>query len=60
MVVNDVDWRRADRPRRRIGRGLEAHGSIGSTNDRARALLDTAGGEGVAVVADEQTAGRGR
>ena len=60
MVLTDVDWRAADRPRRRIGRGLETHGSIGSTNDRARALLATPDGEGVAVVADEQTAGRGR
>ena len=55
-----IDWQRADRPRRRIGRGVEAHASIGSTNDRARELLDEAGGEGRAIVAEEQTAGRGR
>lgn len=55
-----IDWQRADRPRRRIGRGVEAHASIGSTNDRALALLDEPGGEGRAVVAEEQTAGRGR
>jgi BirA family biotin operon repressor/biotin-[acetyl-CoA-carboxylase] ligase len=55
-----TDWRRAERPRRRIGRGVEAHATIGSTNDRARALLDEPGGEGRAVVAEEQTAGRGR
>jgi len=54
------DWQRADRPRRRIGRGVEAHASIGSTNDRARAPLDEPGGEGRAVVTEEQTAGRGR
>lgn len=33
---------------------------IGSTNDRVRDLLRTPGGEGIAVVADEQSAGRGR
>ena len=55
-----IDWQRADRPRRRIGRGVEAHASIGSTNDRARALLHEPGGEGRAIVAEEQTAGRGR
>jgi BirA family transcriptional regulator, biotin operon repressor / biotin---[acetyl-CoA-carboxylase] ligase len=33
---------------------------IGSTNDRARDLLSSPDGEGVAVVADLQTAGRGR
>jgi len=55
-----IDWQRADRPRRRIGRGVEAHDAIGSTNDRARALLDEPGGEGRAVVTEEQTAGRGR
>lgn len=55
-----TDWQRADRPRRRIGRGVEAHASIDSTNDRARALLHEPGGEGRAIVAEEQTAGRGR
>jgi BirA family biotin operon repressor/biotin-[acetyl-CoA-carboxylase] ligase len=64
MVLTAIDWSRADRPRLRprlrIGRGLEVHGSIGSTNDRARALLEEPGGEGIVVVAEEQTAGRGR
>jgi len=55
-----TDWQRADRPRRRVGRGIEVHDTIGSTNDRARALLDEAGGEGRAIVAEQQTAGRGR
>lgn len=55
-----TDWQRADRPRQRLGRGVEAHASIGSTNDRARALIDEPGGEGRAIVAEEQTAGRGR
>jgi BirA family biotin operon repressor/biotin-[acetyl-CoA-carboxylase] ligase len=60
MVVSMTDWQRADRPRRRIGGGVEVHASIASTNDRALALLDEPGGEGRAVVAEEQTAGRGR
>ena len=44
----------------RIGRRIERHASIGSTNDRARELLGGADGDGAVVVADEQTAGRGR
>jgi BirA family biotin operon repressor/biotin-[acetyl-CoA-carboxylase] ligase len=60
MVLTETDWMRAASARRRVGRGLEVHLRIGSTNDRARALLDEAGGEGVAVLAEEQTAGRGR
>lgn len=47
-------------PGRRIGHRVESHASIGSTNDRARALLEEPGGEGTAVVAEEQLAGRGR
>lgn len=39
---------------------MEFHAAIGSTNDRARAALRELGGEGLAVVADLQTAGRGR
>jgi BirA family transcriptional regulator, biotin operon repressor / biotin---[acetyl-CoA-carboxylase] ligase len=45
---------------RRIGHRVERHTSIGSTNDRARELLDGADGDGSVVVADEQTSGRGR
>lgn len=65
MLVTDLDWsdlewRRAERPRRWVGRRLELHRSIGSTNDRARELLQEPDGEGTAVVAEEQTAGRGR
>jgi BirA family biotin operon repressor/biotin-[acetyl-CoA-carboxylase] ligase len=47
-------------PGRRVGHRVETHASIGSTNDRARALLDEPGGEGTAVVAEQQLAGRGR
>ncbi|HSI99973.1 MAG TPA: biotin--[acetyl-CoA-carboxylase] ligase [Patescibacteria group bacterium] len=50
----------AARPGRRIGHAVELHDSIGSTSDRARELLDVAGGAGTAVVAELQTHGRGR
>ena len=54
------DWSRAADPARRIGRAVEFHAEIASTNDRARAALHQPGGEGLAIVADLQTAGRGR
>jgi BirA family biotin operon repressor/biotin-[acetyl-CoA-carboxylase] ligase len=47
-------------PTRRIGHAVEFHPRIGSTNDRARDALREPGGDGLAVVADLQTAGRGR
>lgn len=43
---------------RELGWEIEHHRRIGSTQDRARALADA--GETALVVADEQTAGRGR
>jgi BirA family transcriptional regulator, biotin operon repressor / biotin---[acetyl-CoA-carboxylase] ligase len=58
--VSGTSWRSAADPDRRIGWSVEVHPVIGSTNDRARALLAAPRGEGVAVVAEEQTAGRGR
>jgi BirA family transcriptional regulator, biotin operon repressor / biotin---[acetyl-CoA-carboxylase] ligase len=59
--MTDVEaWSRVADPSRRVGRTVEYHAEIGSTNDRARELLASADGEGVAVVADLQTAGRGR
>jgi BirA family transcriptional regulator, biotin operon repressor / biotin---[acetyl-CoA-carboxylase] ligase len=45
---------------RRLGHRVEHHSSIGSTNDRARELLEGADGDGSVVVAEEQTSGRGR
>lgn len=54
-----IDWSAAADARRRVGRSVEAHAEIGSTNDRAREL-QAAGADGVAVVAELQTAGRGR
>lgn len=50
----------AARPGHRIGHRVEVHAEIGSTNDRARELLAEPDGEGVAVVAERQVAGRGR
>ena len=55
-----TSWEAAADPRRRVGRAVEFHPVIGSTNDRARALLEEHREDGVAVVADLQTAGRGR
>ena len=54
------DWSIAADPQRAFGHAVEAHAEIGSTNDRARELLRAPDGEGVAVVAELQTAGRGR
>lgn len=59
-MTDEADWSRAADPARRIGRSVEFHAEIGSTNDRARAALAEPDGEGLAVVADMQTAGRGR
>ena len=55
-----ADWSRAVDPARRMGRAVEFHDEIASTNDRARSALSEPDGEGLAVVADLQTAGRGR
>ncbi len=46
-------------PARRVGRTLEYHERIGSTNDSVRELLN-GGDDGAVVIADMQTAGRGR
>ena len=59
-MTDPADWSRAADPSRRIGHAVEFHAEIPSTNDRARAALAEPGGEGLAVVADLQTAGRGR
>jgi BirA family biotin operon repressor/biotin-[acetyl-CoA-carboxylase] ligase len=58
-MANDLQWSGAGDPGRRLGRTVEFHASIGSTNDRVWELLRN-GDEGTAVVADLQTAGRGR
>jgi BirA family biotin operon repressor/biotin-[acetyl-CoA-carboxylase] ligase len=43
-----------------VGHTVEFHPEIGSTNDRARLALAEPHGDGLAVVADRQLAGRGR
>lgn len=55
-----ADWAAAARAGRRVGHAVEHHAEIGSTNDRARAALADQTGDGLAVVADRQLAGRGR
>lgn len=46
----------------KFGRILECHAELGSTNDRARELLETLGEKacGAVVIASRQTGGRGR
>lgn len=60
MDRTETPFAEAARPGRRIGHAVEVHEVIGSTSDRARELLDVAGGAGTAVVAELQTDGRGR
>jgi len=60
MIDLSAPWQDAARAGRRVGHTIEAHASIGSTNDRARELLADPDTDGVVVVADAQTAGRGR
>jgi BirA family biotin operon repressor/biotin-[acetyl-CoA-carboxylase] ligase len=55
-----TDWQAAARPGARIGHAVEVHHELGSTNDRARELVDEAAADGIAVVAEVQSAGRGR
>ena len=56
-VLEDL---RVDHPERLIGRRIEHLPRVGSTNDRARELAAAGEPEGLVVVADEQTLGRGR
>lgn len=60
MHGNETPLSAVARPGRRIGHAVQVHEVLGSTNDRARELLELDGTEGVAVVAELQTAGRGR
>jgi BirA family transcriptional regulator, biotin operon repressor / biotin---[acetyl-CoA-carboxylase] ligase len=45
---------------RLIGRRIDYHATIGSTNEEAKALAAGGAPDGTVVVADEQTAGKGR
>lgn len=60
MVPLETPFPAAARPGRVIGHSVELHDTIGSTSDRARALLTVPDGAGTAVVAELQTDGRGR
>ncbi len=53
-------WDAAARPGARVGHAIESHAEIGSTNDRALEALSEPDGEGRAIVAELQRAGRGR
>jgi BirA family biotin operon repressor/biotin-[acetyl-CoA-carboxylase] ligase len=44
----------------RLGHPAYLYQKIGSTNDEAKRLAENGGGDGLLVIADEQTAGRGR
>jgi BirA family biotin operon repressor/biotin-[acetyl-CoA-carboxylase] ligase len=44
----------------RFGQPVHVHASLGSTNDEAKRLADAGAPEGVLVLAETQTAGRGR
>jgi len=59
-VAHLTDWSSAVRARRRLGHTIEVHETIDSTNDRARELLIESGVDGGVVIAEEQSAGRGR
>jgi BirA family biotin operon repressor/biotin-[acetyl-CoA-carboxylase] ligase len=59
-LTDAAAWAAAGDPARRVGRRVEHHALIGSTNDRARDALRQAGGDELAIVADAQSAGRGR
>lgn len=54
------EWAAAARAGARVGHRVEYHPEIGSTSDRVRGALAAGEGDGLAVVADRQTAGRGR
>lgn len=60
MASFDMAGYRRDLATRVIGRRLDHHTSVTSTMDLARDLAATDNAHGAAVLADEQTAGRGR
>jgi BirA family biotin operon repressor/biotin-[acetyl-CoA-carboxylase] ligase len=60
QAMLDIDRLRSRLPVWGMGRELELHRAIGSTNDRAAELARQGAPQGTLVVAEEQTAGRGR
>lgn len=59
-VPLDIERLRRERAGARIGHTIDYFESIGSTNDRARDLAAGGAPEGVVVIAEMQTRGRGR
>jgi BirA family transcriptional regulator, biotin operon repressor / biotin---[acetyl-CoA-carboxylase] ligase len=55
-----IDALRVARRQARIGRQLHYYDTIGSTNDAAKALAVAGADDGTVVIAEQQTAGRGR
>ncbi len=60
MSTEDITKAAARLHTERYGRSLDVRGTTGSTNDDARAAADSGAVDGHTVVADTQTAGRGR
>ncbi|MCK6546537.1 biotin--[acetyl-CoA-carboxylase] ligase [Myxococcota bacterium] len=56
MILDPTPWLETTA----IARVLELHGTIGSTNDRARKLARAGAAHGTTIVARAQTAGRGQ
>ena len=56
----DLELLQADRPVRLVGREVLYYPTVGSTMDEARRLAEAGRPEGTVVVAEEQSAGRGR
>jgi BirA family biotin operon repressor/biotin-[acetyl-CoA-carboxylase] ligase len=56
----DADVIRAQLTTRVVGRSLEVHATLDSTNTRAVSLARAGAADGTVVLAEEQTAGRGR
>src|SRR5512147_2185556 len=56
----DIEALRQARAATRIGHTIHYFSTIGSTSDHARELGVTGAGDGVVVIAESQTRGRGR
>lgn len=59
-VLTETEIRRFQKPTERVGRELRCFDEIDSTNNYAKRLAASGGGDGTVIVANCQTAGRGR
>ena len=59
-VLTEMEIRRFLKPTERVGRELRCFDEIDSTNNYAKHLAASGGGDGTVIVANCQTAGRGR